>query len=421
MKMFRINVLISLGVLFILFLIISNYSRNYLDESLAVNGESERKVLRILSTYETPADSKMLKDIANQYSEAGHNPTVEINFISKNDFKKEICMDLDQNRLADLIICDNSIMPALINLNVLQDLSDYINETSKIPHYFLGQWNNTRNDGKYYGIPFTCDPYVLIWNKSLFDAGNVSVPETWDDLKASARKVQKVGIYGIGIGAKQPEEVTALFLQLLYSTGGSIREINGEEGMKVFELLHYLKVNKMLSVQCINWNQMDLTNKFMDGEIAMMINNLSALSVIKANNVDFLAGATAVPFEKKENYMFHGKNIGISVNADYDASIRFLDYITDKYIVSKIAEATETIPVQVDVEYDFKNDGYTVSREFIQKQKEHGIGKSSLNSWFDISAAISDGVYQLIGETNPSLRDIADTMQDKVRIAIIEN
>jgi ABC-type glycerol-3-phosphate transport system substrate-binding protein len=283
------------------------------------------------------------------------------------------------------------------------------------------QWNNTRSDGKYYGIPFTCDPYVLIWNKNLFDNNNVTVPQNWDDLKVATKKVQKVGIYGIGIGAKQPEEITALFLQMLYSTGGSIRDINGEGGRKVFELLDYLKTNKLLPVQCINWNQLDLTNKFIDGEIAMMITNLSALSVIKEGTIDFEVGVAAVPYEKKENYMYHGKNIGVSITADYDASIQFLDYITQKEIVSKVADATESIPAQVDVEYNFMDDGYVISKEFVQKQRGQGIAKSSLNSWFDISAAISDGIFLLLSEQDPSINKIVDTMQDKVRIAIIEN
>ena len=421
MKTLRVTIWISIGVMLLLCIAAGNYYRDSLKKPEAVDVAAERKVLRILAPYETTESSRMLRDIAYQYSEMEDNPEVEIKTISKNDFKKEICMNLDQGQLADLIICDNSLMPALINLNVLRDISDYIEETSKVSHYFQGQWNNTRSDGKYYGIPFTCDPYVLIWNADLFEKHKVAVPQNWEDLKAAARQVQEVGIYGIGIGAKQPEEVTAFFIQMLYTTGGSIREINGEGGRKVFELLDYLKKNKLLPVKCMNWNQLDLTNKFIDGEIAMMINNLSALSVIKDGNVDFEVGVAAVPYEKKENYMFHGKNIGISITADYEASIGFLDYITQKSIVRQVAEATESIPVQVDVEYNFEDDRYVISREFIQKQKEHGIARSSLNSWFDISAAIADGIYQLLSETNPSLRTIADTMQDKVRVAIIEN
>lgn len=421
MKIFQINLIVSLGVLLVLFLIVSNYSRNGLVQFEEVGRNMEKEVLKVLAPYETTTNSKMLLDIASQYSQSVNNPKVEIEFISKNDFKKEICINLDQKKLADLIICDNSIMPALINLNVLKDITDYINKTSKVAHYNLRQWNNTRSDGKYYGIPFTTDPYVLIWNENLFDKNGVVAPETWEELKTVARKVQKIGIYGIGIGARQPEEITDFFMQMLYSTGGSIREINGEGGMKLFELLHYLKKNRLLPVQCINWNQMDLTNKFIDGEIAMMINNLSSLAVIKDSNIDFKVGVGAVPFDKKENYMIHGKNIGISVTADYDAAIKFLDYITQKSIISQIAAVTETIPVQVDIEYDFKNDGFVINRDFIQKQKEHGIAKSSLNSWFDISSAISGGIYQLMSDANPSIGEIADNMQDKVRIAIIEN
>ncbi len=421
MRIFRVIIILSLVIMVILFLIISDYTQNSIDQSQEENQEPEKSVLRILAPYDNTTSNKMLKDIASQYSNIEGNPNVEIEFLSKNDFKKEICMNLDQNQLTDLIVCDNSTMPALINLNVLRDISEYISDTFLVPHYSLVQWNNTRNNGKYYGIPLTCDPYVLIWNKNLFAESDASIPENWDELKETTRKVQKVGIYGIGIGARQSEEITALFLQMLYSTGGSIREINGEGGMKVFELFNYLKMNKLIPTECINWNQQDLTKKFIDGEIAMMINNLSALSVIKSEDINFEVGVGAVPYEKKENYMFHGKNIGVTITADYDESIKFLDYITQKSIVSQIADATETIPVQVDVDYNFEEDGYVISSEFVQKQKMHGIAKSSLNSWFDISTAISDGIYQLISESDPSIRNIADTMQDKVRIAIIEN
>ena len=421
MKNFRVTTIMSLGIMIIIFMLVSDYTQSSQKQSQTADMMQDRKVLRILAPYDTVESNKMLQDIASQYSKIEGNPKVIVETISRNDFKKEICMNLDQNQLADLIVCDNSVMPALINLNALTDITDYVNDTYKVCHYAFGQWNNTRNDGKYYGIPFTCDPYVLIYNKDLFVENNVTVPRTWEDLKDAARKVQKVGLFGIGIAARQPEEATALYMQLLYSTGGSIRDINGEEGMKVFELLNYLKQNKLLPVKCINWNQQDLTKKFIDGEIAMMINNLSALAVIRSDHTELSVGVAAVPYEKKENYMFHGKNIGVSVTADYEASLRFLDYITQRSIVSQVADATESIPVQTDVEYNFKEDGFVISKDFIQKQRGQGIAKSSLNSWFDISLAISEGMYQLFSETDPSIHKIADTMQDKVRVAIIEN
>lgn len=421
MKYLRSSLILSFIILLILIFIQSNFARSNVNISQAMTPVSTKPVLKILAPYETTTACQMLQELASEYSTVEGNPTIEIEFVSKNDFQKEICMDLEEKSLADLIICDNSIMPALIHLNVLKDISVYIESTAKVAQYAQGQWNNTRSDGKYYGVPFTNDPYVLIWNKRLFEQNDVPVPQNWEELKVAAAKASRVGVYGIGIGAKQPEEITAFFIQMLYSTGVSIREINSEDGLKVFELVNELKTSKLMPMKCLNWTQLDLTYKFMNGEVAMMVNNLSALSVIKAGNIDFEVGISAVPYEKKENYMFHGKNIGVSITADYYASIQFLEYIAQKELVAQTANTIESIPVQIDVPYNFNNDGYVLSQQFVQKQRESGMAKSSLNSWFDISTAISDGMHQLISETNPSIEEIANTMQDQVRIAIIDN
>ena len=321
----------------------------------------------------------------------------------------------------DIILCDNSVMPALINLGVLRDISGYVDQSRMVYQYALAQWNNTRSDGKYYGIPFTNDPYVLIFNQDLFKERNAALPDTWEDWKQTARQIQKVGSFAIGIGARQPEEITALYLPLLYSTGGSIRDVNGQGGMKVLELLHFMKVNKMLSPQCVNWNQADLIAKFQKGEISMMVNQLSARAVLRKTPPDFAVGVMAVPYDKKENFMFHGKNLGVSVTADPDMAYAFLDYVTRRDVIEKVADTLCSIPVQLDLMGQQEPDVFVNREEFMRKLRAQGIAKSSLNSWFDISSAISEGVFSVVGQKDPVLPDIAETMHDKVRIAIIEN
>lgn len=383
--------------------------------------ETPVRTLRVLAPYDSPANSQALQTLAAQYAAVPGHPDVEIRFISKNDYKKEICLNLDQTALADLILCDNSIMPALINLGVLRDISDYVDQSHMVYQYALAQWNNTRSDGKYFGIPFTNDPYVLIFNQDLFKERNATLPDTWEDWKDTARQIQKVGSFAIGVGARQPEEITGLYLQLLYSTGGSIRDVNGPGGMKVLELLHFMKVNKMLSPQCVNWNQADLIAKFQNGEISMMVNQLSALAVLRKTPPDFAVGVMAVPYDKKENYMFHGKNLGVSVTADPVMAYDFLDYVTQRNVIETVADTMCSIPVQLDLMGQQEPDVFVNREEFMRKLRAQGIAKSSLNSWFDISAAISEGVFAVIGQKDPVLTDIAEAMHDKVRIAIIEN
>lgn len=411
-------IIIILSALIALMITIIKFYKD--DSAVTENGDQE-SIIKVLAPYENTVNKKLLMDIAKKYSELPNKPIVEMNFISKNDYKKEISMSLNQDTLADLIICENTVMPSLINMNVFRNISYHISASKMMNNYYPEMWNNTRSDGKYYGIPFMYDPYVLFWNKNLLIKEKVSVPKNWDQLKEVTELVQANGIYGFGIGVKQDEEITALFMQLLYTTGGSIREINGKEGMKVFELLQYFKEQKLIPPECINWTQLDLANEFTDGKVAIMINNLSTISVLKANGVNFNVGISMVPIDKKESYMFHGKNIGITKNANYKEALEFLDYLAQEEIVQQVANATNTIPVLVALEYKYDNEKFQINREIIHKQKNYGIAKSSLNSWFDISGAVSKGIYDLLSGTDPSVKTIADVMQDKVRIAIIDN
>lgn len=396
-----------------------NDVRYSIDDNPQDNQENQ-SVIRVLAPYDTTVKKRLLLDIAKEYSMIPGHPGVEVRFISKNSFKKEVSINYDKGELEDIIICDNSLMPPLIDMNIFTDISSYLESSHKTTYYHGELWNNTRNDGKYYGIPLTCDPYVLIWNKNLLD-DEVKIPKTWEEFIAFVEEAHKYGIYGLGIGAKQSEEVSAFFLQMLYSTGSSIREINGEGGMKLFDFLEYLHNNKLISPECINWTQTDLIYEFLNGKVGTMINNTSALSVLREEGVNFDVGVCIVPYEKKENYMFHGKNVGITSTANYKEALSFLDYLTKKDVVERIAHTTETIPVRIDIEYNFNYDNFGLSKDFINKQKLNGMAKSSLNSWFDISNAIYEGVYDLISGNNTSTTSIANTMQDRVRSAILDN
>ncbi|HCM13002.1 MAG TPA: hypothetical protein DHW85_07465, partial [Lachnospiraceae bacterium] len=87
MKTLRVTIWVSIGVMLLLCIVAGDYYRDSLKKPEAVDVAAERKVLRILAPYETTESSRMLRDIAYQYSEMEDNPEVEIKTISKNDFK----------------------------------------------------------------------------------------------------------------------------------------------------------------------------------------------------------------------------------------------------------------------------------------------------------------------------------------------
>lgn len=129
--------------------------------------EQQKKQIYVLSAYETKLHQQILNEVAENYSSRSGCAKVIMEFIPKENFKKEICLRMDNGKTADLIICDNGMMPALIDMGVFADISEYVEESCQDSMNFQKLWNTTMDDGKYYGIPFTCDPYVLFYNLSL--------------------------------------------------------------------------------------------------------------------------------------------------------------------------------------------------------------------------------------------------------------
>jgi len=57
-------------------------------------------------------------------------------------------------------------------------------------------------DGKYYGVPTTNIPYLLLINKDMLDEAGLPVPElgwTWEEFREYAKKLTKDGVYGYGV------------------------------------------------------------------------------------------------------------------------------------------------------------------------------------------------------------------------------
>lgn len=127
--------------------------------------EGTEQIIRILAPDEGSVHKQALEETAQNYSRIRGNKQVEIQFISQENYQKEICMRTDEGTNTDLIICENTMMPSLIDMGILEDLTSYVEGNVKL-RYQQNLWTNAISDGKYYGVPFTNDPYVLFTIKT---------------------------------------------------------------------------------------------------------------------------------------------------------------------------------------------------------------------------------------------------------------
>ena len=67
----------------------------------------------------------------------------------------------------------------------------------QIDDFIDGYWNEgmAYGDGKMYTLPLSKSTEVLYYNKTYFEANNISVPTTWDELEAVCRKILELENY----------------------------------------------------------------------------------------------------------------------------------------------------------------------------------------------------------------------------------
>ena len=57
-----------------------------------------------------------------------------------------------------------------------------------------------RADGKVYAVPFASQTMLVIYNKAIFERLGLSVPNTWDEFLATAKKIQEAGMFAFANG-----------------------------------------------------------------------------------------------------------------------------------------------------------------------------------------------------------------------------
>ena len=120
----KIRAVLGAGIgtmaLVIIVLLTVLWPRRQSDES---GQEEPVREITVISSYEVPAHQEALKKIAENYEAQQDGISVVIEFVSKESFREEVCLRVEREEDIDLVICDRMMMPALIDMNLLQEIN----------------------------------------------------------------------------------------------------------------------------------------------------------------------------------------------------------------------------------------------------------------------------------------------------------
>ncbi|GLC80055.1 ABC transporter substrate-binding protein [Lacrimispora brassicae] len=411
------RLLIGLWMLVCL-LLVSVILKYYRESNQVAAAEAKRNQLVIMAVCEEDESGEYLKKLVDEYSQMPGNPEVRIQYVSQSGFQKQLCIDKDQNNLPDLIICENVMTPALESMGILKELSAYMT-ADKASMYLKNAYSSTVVNGVCYAVPFTSNPYVVFYNEDHLKKYGAAIPGDMEGFYKLCRETNTLGTYNFGIAMKNKEDITSSFLQMIYSAGGTLRSLDTENCMKLYEMLGNMRDEGIMAQDVINWNQKDLMKAFSKGYVKIAIAELSSMSILENSDRKCRYKIAEIPYIQKQTYLLQGDNIGITATADWDESIKLLDYLTSREVIKSYYENTCCLSVRTDLTV---NPGLEkgLTDEFVERERNQSILKNAYSTWFIISDGIAGNLTDFFGDKTMTPEEVAKRLQGDIRNAIME-
>lgn len=401
------------AVVLLLAAVLTQYRR----KDIPLQKTDDRRELVILSNYQEKACQKALQVLAEKYMDKHKDILVELKFVSPLDFQKEICLEKDNSSLADIIICENMLTPVMTSMGILRDLSDWYTP-QRVDTVLKTGYLSTLVNGKSYGVPFTCDPYVVFYNENYYEKNNISPAKTMEEFVRQLKDVRTLGNFNLAFAGMDANDLSSVFLQLVYLYGGTSLDLNGMNSRELFSVLEELRDARVMPKEMINWNQQDLMSSFQKGLVVNVLAKLSSMSMLPEDEMKFSYGIMELPSEKNQTRLMHGENISVTVGSGSEA-IDLFEFLISRESSEFFCEQTNKMSAHVSVE-NCPGEEKGLDASFFSEQRYEGMKKNSYSSWFLIASAIEEQLTEFLSSTTLDGDEAAVLMQEAVRAAIME-
>lgn len=233
-----------------------------------------KKILK-LATWANEREARELNEILDTLNENSDEYTIEHVLIPEDYYTKVQTM-VAGNSAPDLIWLSQEYIPAYASNNAVIDLTDMLENQDivDIDDYFEGPLETAVWEDKIYGLPWIGQPYVVYYNKDLFEANGLGTPATdwtWDDFSDTAKQLTHDGVYGFGNTGSLPSSVLAWAYGGDTVTSDGDILLNNDNTIAGFEKLYEMQSNKEMTMPFVEAESLGVEEGFINGKIGMFV------------------------------------------------------------------------------------------------------------------------------------------------------
>jgi multiple sugar transport system substrate-binding protein len=249
--------------------------------------------------------------------------------IPQGEFKSKLIQATATKTIPDLILLDNPDNQALAAQGTVADITDKVKAW---PYkYFPGPWSSTLYNARNYGLPMFSNTLGVWYNRTLLQkAGLDSLPVTWDEFRAAAKKLTGNGIYGLCLSAAPNEVGTFTLLPFLWSAGTDLNQLSSPAALKALSYIHDLVLtDKSVSRSIVNWGPSDLTNAWTAGRAAMMINGSWEIPNIRSAKLNYKWVVGPLPKDLESVSILGGENLALGNGNNIEEAWKFVEWLNE--------------------------------------------------------------------------------------------
>lgn len=173
------------------------------------SGGSENETVTLKFVTKIPEDErqKCMKEIIDSFEKEHPGIKIEQTAYGDEEIKDKLKVLLGSNDAPDIYFSwTGERLQNYVDENLALDITDYLNDNEDWKNSFNQPMLETakKNDA-YYGVPWDYSSKVFFYNRSVFEACNITkAPADWDELLADCAIIRNAGYTPIAIGNQYP-------------------------------------------------------------------------------------------------------------------------------------------------------------------------------------------------------------------------
>jgi ABC-type glycerol-3-phosphate transport system substrate-binding protein len=222
--------------------------------------------------------------------------------VPPNDLKSKLLAAIEAKNTPDLVVTDDFLAKQFAGMGQLVDVSDI----KKDLPFFDAAMNMSYVKNGEYVVPLAFLAPGLYFRQDKWDAAGLPLPETWEDYKQHAYKINdpKNDFYALGLpmGASGGGDAEGMMRAIILSYGGALVDendnivVNSPETLAALKFISSIYKEGLAPPSAITWDDMGNNNAYLSGTVGVIMNSGSVYSALSNENKELLSKTLIRPW-----------------------------------------------------------------------------------------------------------------------------